>query len=622
MAWQALCWRWLIQAALGSLILYGCACLLLAWRRQPAQKLRLIELILLASLAAPWLSFLPATPSWSIAGLDLSWRGDAISTDAAFANERVAPAKIGAASLPRATAASVVAATADVPKSAWPSARRLQQAVLAVYALAACGFFARWLSGVCRLLALARTARPAPAAAHRALAELAGTDHPRVRLLTTPRLDAPIAFGWRRPAILLPEALCQEGDSAALRYCLAHEWSHVERRDARLWYLAALAQFAFFYQPLFWRLRRQVRLCQDFLADARAAEQGAAVEDYAEYLVAVARRRLSAPPNPAMGFGDRRSNLYRRILMLVERREPLERRCGAPWNCVCVAATVALALCAASLRLDADEGRGSAPQLQLAAAARSPELAPAALAPAELRQAATEATVAPQPVSLGGRVIDHDTGKPIEGAAIIVRRRELGPGGNRVLQESLHASDAEGAFSFSISSEQLSNRWLYVEFDVDHPDFAAQTGIGCAIDALRNAQARGLQPYFEQIALRRGEAVSGILETYSGQPAAGVDVLAYSQGEAEAWDYGAFARTKTDSQGRFRITLASPGNAVLYLQPAGLPPAMYVVRYGRGDLGRIRLPHGEANNQLRRNPLESANAARLAALERKPAPIE
>lgn len=619
MAWQALCWRWLIQAGLGSLVLYGGAYLLLAWRRQPAQKLRLIEWALLASLAAPCLSLLPAAPSWSIAGVDLGWSDADVSAAGAELvpqNRESAPPPIGGAP-PRPIAAAAGMSAGDT-SLAWWKPRILQQALLAGYALTALFFFARWLCGVCRLRALARAARPAPAEAYRLLAELAGSSNLNVQLLASSRLDAPIAFGWLRPVIVLPEALCNGDDDAALRYCLAHEWSHVERGDARLWYLAALAQFAFFYQPLFWRLRRQVRLCQDFLADARAAEQGAAVEDYAEYLLVVARRRLTAPPSPAMGFGDRRSNLYRRVLMLVECREPLERRCCAAWNCVFASATLALALGASSLRLDADENRRSNSQSQLLATPTATDARRLAL----VETAPLNALGQPHPRTLIGRVIEHDTGKAIESATIIVRRRELGPGGNRVLQESLHQADAEGAFTFVISSEQLANRWLYVEFDVEHPGFASQTGIGCAIDALRNSKPLDARPYFEEIALRRGEEVTGVLETYAGRPASGVDIVAYSQGEGKPWEYGAFARTKTDSQGRFRITLASPGDGVLYLQPSGLPPAMYAVRRQRGDLGRIRLPSRIAGNELRSNRSGASLVARLAAASQPSAPLE
>lgn len=81
-------------------------------------------------------------------------------------------------------------------------------------------------------------------------------------------IELPIVFGWRRPVILLPASVCRAGNETALRYCLAHEWSHVERRNILSWHLVALVQLLFFYQPLFWWLRRQMRLCQDYLADA------------------------------------------------------------------------------------------------------------------------------------------------------------------------------------------------------------------------------------------------------------------------------------------------------------------------------------------------------------------
>src|SRR5207302_8833930 len=123
--------------------------------------------------------------------------------------------------------------------------------------------------------------RPAVAGACR---EVAGPAGGRVRLLASDRAALPLMFCWWRPVIVLPADLCRDGDSAALRYCLAHEWSHVERRDAWTWHLASLAGLLFFYQPLFWWLRRQLRLCQDFLADACAAEHADAAEAYAEYL--------------------------------------------------------------------------------------------------------------------------------------------------------------------------------------------------------------------------------------------------------------------------------------------------------------------------------------------------
>ena len=161
MAWQALCWRWLIQAGLGSLILYGGAYLLLAWRRQPAQKLKLIELALLGSFAAPCLSLLPAVPSWSIAGIDLGWSDADVSVAGAELvpqNRESAPPAIGGAPPKPIVAAGMPPSGASL---AWWKLRILQQTILALYGLTALFFFARWLCGVCRLLAGAsRSPRP------------------------------------------------------------------------------------------------------------------------------------------------------------------------------------------------------------------------------------------------------------------------------------------------------------------------------------------------------------------------------------------------------------------------------------------------------------------------------
>ena len=84
----------------------------------------------------------------------------------------------------------------------------------------------------------------------------------------------PQRAAWPRAVIVLPESLCD--DQQAVRWALAHEWTHIEHGDFRAWFVAGLARVLFFYQPLVWWLRRQLRLCQDYVADARASRQAAA----------------------------------------------------------------------------------------------------------------------------------------------------------------------------------------------------------------------------------------------------------------------------------------------------------------------------------------------------------
>ncbi len=207
--------------------------------------------------------------------------------------------------------------------------------------------------------------------------ELSGPSGARVSLLESDRIALPFTYTGRRPVILLPSEMCDR-DGQALRYALAHEWSHVERGDVWAWNLAALAGAVLFYQPLYWWLRRQLRLSQDYLADDRAAAAGSA-EDYAACLLRLARRggrpagRAVAAALPAMGIFDRPSTLYRRIHMLIGDHGPIERRCPRAWRLGAAAATALTVLAVAGLRAEAPQPISQESDLQQPAPAAKVE---------------------------------------------------------------------------------------------------------------------------------------------------------------------------------------------------------------------------------------------------------
>jgi beta-lactamase regulating signal transducer with metallopeptidase domain len=457
------------------------------------------------------------------------------------------------------------------------------QMIVAAYGIVVAGFALWWLVGIAQLVRLCRTATPAPASAVEAFREIAGPAADRVRLLASRRIELPLTFTGLAPVILLPEVVCRDG-GAALRFCLAHEWSHVERRDAWRWYLATLVQFVFFYQPLFWWLRRQLRLCQDYLADARAAEQAPEAEDYADYLVALARRAAGVPM-AALGIGDRRSNLYRRILMLLTNREPLERRCLTRWNVGATLAGLLLLFAVAAVRLDAG------------APVDDKKEPPAKDAPKENPKEEPKKVEA---LKYTGRVFDKDTDKGIEGVTVTVRRSLLGDPEekeeNRIVEETKHKTDAEGKYTFTIPPEQVAKRYLYIELDVEHPNYAPRKHFGYALSMILKNEKIGGRPFFENVDMRRGEAVTGVVKTPDGKPAAGVKVLAYSvtsnkkEGEFE---YGSFADARTDDKGHFRLVLTTPGAAVVWMLPEKYIPTTHVLKDNkRGDLGTFSLQEG------------------------------
>jgi hypothetical protein len=225
---------------------------------------------------------------------------------------------------------------------------RVSLLLLAAYGVGAGLLLLRWLLAHALLARLLRQARLAPEAAIRLLAGLGPGPPPR--LLVSPRTAVPFSHGLRRPTIVLPAGLCERASPLVLRWVLAHERAHLERRDGRACLLLGLAQVLFYPLPWFWRLARQVRLCQEYVADAIAAAGGHPA-DYAEFLLAWA----AAPPPPALGsgVGGRVSDLTRRIVMLLQTPVAVERRCPRRWSLLAATVVLALGVTAAGVGLDA-----------------------------------------------------------------------------------------------------------------------------------------------------------------------------------------------------------------------------------------------------------------------------
>jgi len=191
-----------------------------------------------------------------------------------------------------------------------------------------------------------------------------------------------------------------------------------------------------------------------------------------------------------------------------------------------------------------------------------------------------------------GRIIDHDTGQPIADATVIVRRSLLKPGENRVLEETKHKTDAEGKYQFTISPRQAAEHFLYIELDVEHPEYAPKTGYGYSFAMTLKNERLGERPFFEDFDLRRGQAVSGRAETPDGWPLAGCKVLCTSFAQADRGHSISRTEATTDAEGRFRIMMTTPGTGTLRLLPSDYAPITRAVNDERGDLGRFAFESG------------------------------
>ncbi|MBL8825050.1 MAG: hypothetical protein JNJ77_20850 [Planctomycetia bacterium] len=201
-----------------------------------------------------------------------------------------------------------------------------------------------------------RHRRPAPAHVHTALAELEPDPALRPRIGVNSLVHGPVSYGLWKPTILLPPHFCNEGDPEKLRWILAHELTHLRRRDAWGCLLLALGGAFYFHVPWYWWMKRHVRLAQEYLADAAAVKFSSAVE-YAQYLVSLTScsSRPTLASSQATGVFETPSDLYRRVHMLLHQRSVLERGTPRWWTVTAAASFLALATCTAGMKLQAVE---------------------------------------------------------------------------------------------------------------------------------------------------------------------------------------------------------------------------------------------------------------------------
>jgi beta-lactamase regulating signal transducer with metallopeptidase domain len=114
------------------------------------------------------------------------------------------------------------------------------------------------------------------------------------RLAESELLSVPVTFGVRRPAILLP-AGWREWEPAEVDAVLAHEISHVARRDALPERVSLLHRAIFWFSPLSWWLARHLADLAEEASDDAALAAGVDRTRYAETLLGFFAALEAAP---------------------------------------------------------------------------------------------------------------------------------------------------------------------------------------------------------------------------------------------------------------------------------------------------------------------------------------
>jgi beta-lactamase regulating signal transducer with metallopeptidase domain len=183
----------------------------------------------------------------------------------------------------------------------------------------------RLAAGWRRSATLAGRAEEPPPALSPILEECAAAFGRRVPVLVSDEIGVPLTFGVAAPVVVIPARFATHARGEDLRGVLAHELSHVVRRDCAVNFLCELVALPLSYHPAVRFLKRRIGGAREASCD-EAAAAFVGPRAYAQTLLDIATRACRVPrPTGALGALDGDS-LEDRMKKILETRTPMGRR--------------------------------------------------------------------------------------------------------------------------------------------------------------------------------------------------------------------------------------------------------------------------------------------------------
>ncbi|MEX2120426.1 MAG: M56 family metallopeptidase [Pirellulales bacterium] len=362
------------------------------------------------------------------------------------------------------------------------SFRGIATGAMFVWAAGTLLMLARLARNCGRVVQLRRSSRPVQDERHNALLqEVAGRLGTRQvpPLLVSNGTVAPLAVGFGRPAIIVPERLLAAVSNDELRDILMHEVAHLGRGDQRIVLLQELAGALYWPIVSVHGLNRELRRAREELCDNVVLASRDAIR-YGETLLHVAQLLVQARPmDAAVGIFGGQGELERRISGLIDPRRNTMTTTSRKAACVVIFLFIAGGLLASETRFASAQADPAAQAGPAAQAAPPDQKTPAAVDTDDLKRAG----------HFSGRVTGPDR-KPVQGARVFL------------VPYSIYSSP-----EFPESSTVLLNRIKTVgpvrartdadgRFALDAPDMTYTTidGLLARRQGLLIATAEGLAP--------------------------------------------------------------------------------------------------------------------------------
>jgi beta-lactamase regulating signal transducer with metallopeptidase domain len=383
--WFVLSW---IQFAFSSLLILVISTIALRWLSQTVERARLIHASFLLLTALPFLSLITIVPTWRI---DVNaWLASISSDDPTLARNvpivgqvRASRESPHASILDRETSTvrstepqttptmpteatsdvNAMAAMSDVPRSLMTDREQIAivgrvnpwalsiAGILGLQLVGCVWFMVVALLGRIQLRRILRNSTDASANVLERWSHVSQGRGSTVKILESESITTPMTFGCWTPTIVIPSKIGRhEGDD--LDACLAHEWAHIQNKDAWIFTWANLLRNVYWYQPSVHILGRELRVCQELIADRSVVRNVAEPIQYSELLIRLSAARSCPIPSGALTMVRPTSQLSRRILALLEPDSIACTRCGFRFN-VCIGlALLSLLLCLSAIRVN------------------------------------------------------------------------------------------------------------------------------------------------------------------------------------------------------------------------------------------------------------------------------
>jgi len=150
-----------------------------------------------------------------------------------------------------------------------------------------------------------------------------------VRLAVSEQAIIPVAWGFVRPVVLIPQA-AENWPEDRRRIVLLHELAHVKRWDCLTQTLALAACVLYWFNPLAWLAARRLRIEREGACDDLVLAAGSPAADYAGHLLEIVRAMRPAAHTPlaavAMAQRSHLESRLRAILDAARNRRAISRR--------------------------------------------------------------------------------------------------------------------------------------------------------------------------------------------------------------------------------------------------------------------------------------------------------